>query len=206
MIGLKKFVSNKKGSFSIVFVILCLIGVILATGFLEILQKSYQINELQSMMDVAGTSALTTGVDQDSLRTGFEDKNNGNTQDFAVDTVVVENTFKQLMRTRLNNAQSIKSYEFRNVKAVPITEKTNKTLYDSKWGLGQSNKKHPQAVLDSTIIITMESQPMFDVLAGDTDTFFDAKTNSNFTVTYLGSAGDGLSELAVRSVTRLVYR
>lgn len=184
---LKKTIKSVKGSFSILFVILTFIGVLMATAFVDILIESWSMQEVQSVMDTAGVSALRVGVDETKLRV----------EEFYVDKDVVENEYEKLVGQLLSQSKKIKNVHFRRTIVENFTE---------KWGTGETTKARPQALLDSTIIIVVEGSPIFDLIPGTAELFYDSRKGSNFEVTYLGETQDGDIELAIRSVSRIVYR
>jgi len=187
MKSLKCFLRNTKGAFSILFVILIFIGVMIATAFMDMLVKSYTLQEVQSVMDVAGVSALQTGVDSRKLRVEI----------FDVDKNVVESNYKRLVSERMNESQKIINYRF-----VRTTVET----FNENWGLGITGKSRPQALIDSTMVIVVENSPMWDLIPGANETFYNSRDGEFFDVTYLGTTQDGQVELSIRSVSRIVYR
>lgn len=188
MNALKRFWNNKKGNFSILFVTLVLISVLVVTAFVDILKESWSIQEVQSIMDVAGVSALRTGVDETKLRVEI----------FKVDTNLVESKFNQMVSNELEGSEKIVDYRFVRTKV--------KQYAPENWGLGQTSKARPQAMIDSTMVITVEASPTFDMIPGTAKVFYDSKSQSDFEVTYNGRTQDGKIELTIRSVSRIVYR
>lgn len=184
---MKKFNQDTKGGMSILWVIIVLVAVILATGFMNVLEKAWTLNEAQSIMDIAGVSALQAGVDQQKLRVEI----------FDVDEHVVKNKYEQLIHRRFADNPKIVDYRFIELDVEKFEE---------NWGLGQTSKPRRQAVLKNTMFIVIENVPTLDLLEGGSQTFYDARSSADFTVTYIGETEDGHDELLVRSVTRVVYR
>jgi hypothetical protein len=187
MKSLKRLLNNKDGGFSILFVILIFIGIIVMVGFLDITVRSYTINELQSNMDVSGVSSLQSGIDKTKLRVEI----------FDVDKHIVEANYKKMISERLNEAENIESFHF---------IKTDVETFNSDFGLGKSSKTRPQALLDSTIVIVVDNSQMFDLVPGSYKMYYDSKSSDYFEIQYNGKTDDGKVELIVRSVSRLVYR
>lgn len=183
----KQFWLNVKGAFSIWFAILAFLGVLTITALGDVLVRGYVINEVQSIMDVAGTSALQSGVDQTKLRLEI----------FEVNKNVVESNYKAMVSQELNRFPKIAGYQFLD---------TDVEVFNENWGLGQSSKSRPQAMLDSTMVIVVEGSPVFDLIPGANQWFYHSKSNSYFDVSYIGKTNDGKVELLVRSVSRIVYR
>ncbi|MFF2531580.1 hypothetical protein ACFVS2_21970 [Brevibacillus sp. NPDC058079] len=187
MILFKQAIKSAKGSFSILFVILTFIGVLMATAFVDILIESWSMQEVQSIMDTASVSALRIGVDEAKLRVG----------EFKVNDNVVKHEYEKLVSMRFNDTKKIKKLSFYH---------TDVDLFTEKWGTGITNKARPQALLDSSVVIVVEGSPIFDLIPGTAEVFYNARANSDFEVTYLGETKDGNIELAIRSVSRIVYR
>ncbi|WCF11731.1 hypothetical protein NDS46_30775 (plasmid) [Paenibacillus thiaminolyticus] len=187
MNALKRFWKNRKGNFSILFVTLVFVGVLVATAFLDILFSSWSMQEIQSTMDVAGVSALRTGVDETKLRLEI----------FEVDKNVVENSYKRMVSNFLDNSEKIIDYRYTRTKVDSYVE---------NWGLGVSSKARPQAIIDSSMVITVEGSSLFDMVPGAAKVFYDSRSGSNFEVKYVERTQDGDIQLAIRSVSRIVYR
>lgn len=186
---IKLKIKEKKASFSLLYVILALIAVIMITGLMDVMHKAYVINEVQSIMDVAGVSSLRVGVDEKKLRLEI----------FDINETYVKNTFKYQVTGILKNSSNIKSYNLsdRNIKLNVI---------DSTWGLGDSVKKRPQAILDAVITLEIKTSVFFDTVPGISEKFYRSLSGDNFIVTLNGKTGDGYSEVMIRSVSRLVYK
>lgn len=187
MNAINKFLKDNRGSFSILFVVLIFIGVMVVTFFVDMMRQTYTLQEVQSIMDTASVSALRTGVDETKLRV----------QIFDVDKNTVENSYKRLVTNLIDESSNISDFRFTRTKVETFTE---------NWGTGETTKSRPQALLDSSMIITVESSPILDMIPGVEETFYDSRGGSNFEVNYMGRTQDGKVELAIRSVSRIVYR
>jgi hypothetical protein len=183
----KSFFSKKEGTFAILYVILIFVGILVIVGFTDVLVRNYTIDEVQSNMDVSGVSALQAGVDKTKLRVGK----------FEVDDHAVISKYKQMMQNQLKNADKIKSFTF---------VRTKVELYNSDFGLGNTNRKRPQALIDSTMVIVVDSSQMFDLIPGAYQSYYNSFDDSTLDVNYLGKNDDGKVELSIRSVSRIVYR
>lgn len=184
---LKDKAGKKEGAMTLLYVFLIFIALLVVIGFYDILIRSYTIDEIQSNMDMAGVSALQTSVDETHLRVG----------EFVIDEHVAKGTFRATLTNTMNGADKILSYRFINSEVE---------LYKDTFGLGQTSKSREQALIDSTIVIVVESSQIFDVVPGAYDTYYNSRDNAYFDVTYLGKTDDGKVELSVRSVSRVVYR
>lgn len=184
---IKSLLGKKEGASTILYVIIIFIAILIITAFTDMLIRSFTTSELQSSMDIAGVSSLQTGIDETKLRVEI----------FEVDSHVVEATYKNLVMKQLNASEKVKSYRF---------IRTDVENYNSNFGLGISKKNRPQALIDSTMIIVVESSQVFDFFPGAYKTYYDSKDSANFDISYLGKTEDGKVELSVRSVSRIVYR
>ncbi len=187
---MRNFLRSKTGSFSIIFLILCVIGIIIITGFVDLLGKTLALNEVQSIMDVAGTSALQAGVDENKLRA----------EKFRVEESFVKNAFRA-------QVYSLVPTDGYNIKGITIdTDNMVITYINDAWGLGDSARARPQVVFDTVAKVKIRSSYLFDTVPGVSEQFYRSLSNSNFTVTYNGRTSDGYTELIIRSVVRMVYR
>lgn len=185
---LREFLRKKDGGFPIIFVILIFVGCMVAVGFTDLLVRNYTMDEVQSKMDVAGISSLQSGVNTEKLRV----------QEFVVDKALVKNNYMTMMRQTMQNSDKIKDYKFYGEPKVDVI--------NSKFGIGNSSQNRPQAIIDSTMIIVVDSSQVFDLIPGAYDRYYNSKDGQYFDVKYNGKNEDGKVELSVRSVSRLVYR
>ena len=185
--SMKKFLKDTQGAISILFVILGVIAIMLCSAFLDLMQRQWILQEAQSIMDTAGVTALHAGVDQQKLRIG----------EFDVNKSVVRGHYQGLVSQKFSNSDSIISYNL---------IRTDISTFTDNWGVGVSSKQHPQAMLVSYIMVTVPSTPVLDFSEGFTETFYNSRGNTTFTVSYQGQNNDGQHELILRSVTRVVYR
>ncbi|TCK01315.1 UNVERIFIED_ORG: hypothetical protein BDK47_1166 [Anoxybacillus amylolyticus] len=182
-----RWLKEKQGSFAIIVAIVVFVGALTVTAFVDMLSRTYLINEVQSIMDVSGTSALRTGVDVVNLRA----------EDFRFDKNLVESNYRRMVSDQVGRLPNISHYQFVDMDV---------SVFQSAFGLGQTGKPRWQGMIDSTMMIQVEASPVFDLIPGATETFYDAKSSSSFQVSYVGKTEDGKVELLVRSVTRVVYR
>lgn len=187
---IKTFIVCKRGSMGILFVILSLIAVLVITGFIDILRMQTMFNEVQSVMDVAGASALQAGVDQEELKN----------ENLVVDKSDVRVTYRELIANVIHtDVGTINEYSiYDNDIVIDVT--------NSNWGLGTSTKNRPQVILDVVMRVQIDKSVYFDTVNSITKTFYDSFSKEGFTVSYNGQTKDGNTELIIRSVTRIVYR
>jgi hypothetical protein len=184
---IKKFLNDKKGAFSILFVILAFIGVLIMTWAVDVLKESYVISEVQGIMDVAGVSALNASVDKEALRG----------EEFKYDKDTLITTYHDIINQRIKTGDVI-SY-----KRLMKTEVRHDV---SSQGLGNGSKPSDQLWLDSVMMLRVKTSQVFDLVPSLQRQFYDSKSSGSFTITVSGQTEDGQTELIIRSVTRLVYR
>lgn len=184
-----KIKSNKSGVISIPIIMVIFISLIVIVGYLNIVEKNYVFNEIRSIMDVAGTSALKSGVDQTALRM----------EEFIVDESFVRKEYKRLISESISENTLITSFQLG-------TNDIDIDIYNSDWGLGSSTTSRPQARLEAVAKVRIKVNSTFDLMQLTQESYYDSFENRTFTITYAGQTGDGEIELIVRSVTRIVYR
>lgn len=182
-----KKLRKKTGSFSIMFVILSFIAVLIASGLVDIVGKSFALNEVQSIMDVAGVSSLQAGVDTTKLRV----------EEFYVDETYVKQAYRAQTGSLIKPGTYVKGFTI---------ERMNFGYENSQWGLGVTSSDRPQAYLDVVAKLRIKSSTYFDTIPSISKRFYNSRGGNNFTVTYNGVTSDGNIELIVRSVSRIVYR
>lgn len=190
---MKKLYKNKKGSWSLTNVVLVLIFIITFIGVLEWGKLSVGLNEIQSIMDIEGVTAIRTGVDVEELRTADENP----TTKFKFNKSEVITSYKGLIRKRFNSSKMISDYRFDTIKIEAFNE---------NWGLGANSKARPQVVLDSTMVLTIPSSMVFDTIDFIQGAFYRSRSNSTFQIAATGNQKDGFTEVIVRSVSRLYYK
>lgn len=184
---INNFLKNKKGNFSIIFVILAFIALLIITATTDIMRQAYVLNEAQGIMDVAGVSAIRGAVDEESLR--------GEEFIFSNDYAVAK--YREIVDSRFKETSIIK---FKDLEVEDIHYE-----YSSE-GLGQNAKEAHQVWMDSYMVVRVKSSPIFDLLPSLEKQFYKSYNRGNFSVTATGLTEDGESELIIRSVSRVVYR
>lgn len=175
------------GVLTILYVVLFIIAIYGVMAFSEIVSRSFLINETQSIMDTSGLAALRMGLDDEQLRL----------EKFEVNETVVEQEYKRLLKTAMKDYGAVDEYRVVRLKIRNI---------DEKWGLGVTAKAREQAVLDSTVMLVVDTYTPLDVYPYLSNKYQDGYEGEDFTINYIGQTEDGKAELMVRSVTRLVYR
>lgn len=211
---LKEKLKSNKGAYSILAAILILIMATMMTAYVDILNKKWALNEVQTIMDSSGINTLQNQVNNKSLRAEIlsldPDKPNISDGDYADTTDKsfspsvqqkyksdMTNYYKQEVDKQIKGQTNVSEYDVERVDVV--------FSYDN-WGLGETKKKLPQITLDSVVRMRIKTTSLFDDITKVSSVMYSSRNNANFTVTYNGTTEDGQSELIVRSVTRLVYR
>lgn len=183
---MEKF-KKKDGAVSIMIVVALLVGVFIIAGSVEIVKRSHTMNEIGYIMDIASVTALRSGVDEEKLRA----------EEFAIDKSMVIRNYHSMVDQSLDNYGHIVSHKHVKTKVEGFKE---------TWGLGQTGKAREQVLIDSTVLLKVHSNNFFDTIPAVGKRFYDARSNSDFEITYNGVGEDNLVELSVRSVSRVVYR
>lgn len=184
----KLALTNKKGSFSMLFVILCFVGVLLISGFIDILFKTYSINEVQGIMDNAGVSALRAGVNETKWRV----------EELEINETVVKNKFHELVNKSLSRSGAVVDYEMRPKVIPPNSPELKK--------LGIPNGERDQYFLVAEARVKYDSDPMIDTVAFASLKYYNFFNKRGEEIRYEGVTEDGYAEVVVRSVSRLVLR
>lgn len=201
---IKQVLKNVKGVFSILVVITVFIVLLAIMAFSDIASKSWAVNEIQSIMDTSGMNALQTTVDTNKLRAEIFSIDNKNEMDTETDDVSLSDYERKISA---KYKDEIRKHVKTNKNIVALNVEQVKVDWGKDtWGLGETQKKRPQIVLDTVSKVRIKSSSYFDDLGGLTKDMYNARNGSNFTVTYNGQKSDGTVELIIRSVTRMVYR
>lgn len=211
---MKSKLKNQRGAYAIMATILILTMATVMMGYIDILNKKWAVNEVQTMMDSAGINTLQNQVNNRALRAEIisldpnadnisgGDYANTNTNGF---TASEQQKYRSDMALYYTNEIDRQIREGTLITDYDV-ERVDVTFSYDNWGLGTTTRAVPQITLDSVVRIKVKTTGMFDDLMSISRTMYSARNNANFTVTYNGSAGDGETELIIRSVTRLVYR
>lgn len=210
---MKDILKNEKGSISVLGVIVTIIIVTVLSGYVSILNSSWVLNEVQSIMDLCATNALQSSLDSEALRKevfGVVDENGSsantsisNNGTGVVDQRKVNSILKNLYQKELNN----------NISPQGLIKKASLVSFDSDlvysdWGVNynSNSKKRPQLRLDAVVQITLKANSEFDGLNNYKLERYNAKNNQNMQITVNGVSNDGEVILTVRTLTRMVYK
>nr|WP_162182149.1 hypothetical protein [Jeotgalibacillus malaysiensis] len=207
---LKSRLNNEKGSYSIIAVMLIFIILIAVAAYTDMITKRWTINEVQAVMDLSGGNTLKKHVNlnelyQEKIGDGrfTSDKNKEQIKselEAAVDEDYlrkIEDAYKEELFNQIKVNDTISS--------VQVTNLDVDFGYTNE-GLGEKATPRPQFVIDSVVQLEVKTSNQFDTGANYTSQVFSSFNSSNFEVTVIDKPKDGKQTLAVRSVTRLVYR
>lgn len=186
-INLFKKKDGYSGLMSLWYVVIFIIGIFGVMAFSEIVSRAFLLNETQSIMDTSGVAALRMGLDDEALRV----------EKFDVDGTVVEKEYRRMVSEALDDYGALVDYRF---------VRTETEYFKENWGLGVTNKPREQFLLDSTILLVVDTYTPLDVYPTLQRTYFNSRENQDFSIKYMGQNEDGRAEIMVRSVTRIVYR
>lgn len=184
---LTRFAKNKKGSFSILFVILAFISLLVITATTDIMRQAYVLNEVQGIMDVAGVSAIRGSVDEETLRA----------EEFVFSRDYAITNYHKIVDSRVKPGNVI---VYKKLKVDDIHYEYN------NQGLGSNAGNAHQVWMDSYMILRVKTSPIFDLLPSLEKRFYKSYNNENFSITASGTTENGEKELIIRSVSRVVYR
>lgn len=214
-IKIKEKMYNNNGGISILFVILCLIAVFIIAGLLNFNKVSYIQNELQSAVDISSTNALKNALNLKALKEKEEISTDGQTSGIgdinSGEINVVDDEIKKQIKLELNQELS-KNLALTDMGIVNYwVENVEISEMSSEWGVNYSNgiahkKYRPMLYVDAIIQVQIKSNVNFDVLSSYNLDYYSAKDNQNKNVAVSGIEKDGITTLAVRTASRVVYR
>lgn len=189
-----KEILNKKGSISIIYIILIFITSIIILGYVSITNKTISINEIQGIMDNAGVIALRKSVNETKWRV----------EELEVNESMARNEFINIIHEYLDAGKGklLKSYNIQrnNIRIYPPN-------HPGLSKLGIPSDERNQYFLEATMTATYPAESIVDTVAYHAITYFDfLNTNDYATAMVSGKDKDGNVEIIVRTVSRLVLR
>lgn len=211
---MKALLKSERGAYSIITAILVITLVSCLAAYVDIVNMRWALNEVQTVMDASGVNTLQNQVNNKALRaeilslsSSAKDITDQDYADVSKGTFTkkeqeyykaeIREYYRRELARQMEFVEKITEYD---VERVDIT-----FSYD-EWGLGETGRPLPQVTLEAVVRMRVATTPFFDVYDQVSKTMYSSRNNANFTVTYSGVAGDGQTELIVRSVTRLVFR
>lgn len=190
---MNKNILSNKGVISVNYVILILIGVIIAVGFLNIIAKTMSINEIQGHLDKAGVIALRYGVDETQWRL----------EKLVIDEEMAKDKFREVVGSSINPGRDrlLKSFYIRELNIYPPNHPGLKKL-----GI-PSDKEREQYYIESVAEASYGSNKISDNITVHTIQYFDFLNTNNVVKKQITTSNEGgESKIIVRSVSRLVLR
>ncbi len=189
---LYKILNNQKGSYSILIIIVAFIMIASITGMLDLIFKNYAIEEIQGVMDMAGVSCLKKAVDQTYLRM---DK-------LKVEPAVAASWYitevKKLIKPSGNSNAIIRYFDL-NINDIDVT-----SGYSDSWGF-DDNKPRQYAMIRVLARARVKAS-WYDKVEKLAKRYYDSKSNTTFTIEFVGVNNNGEAEIIIRSVSRIVFR
>ncbi|MEK3956030.1 MULTISPECIES: hypothetical protein [unclassified Psychrobacillus] len=192
-------IRNKEGAMSLWMVIVLLVAVVVFTGLVEIMQRSFALQEINSVMDTAGVTALSKNVKEEEIEKWERYYRTGNYKPDINDLVSKEGT-KHLYKKIVEDDTA-------HITFIRDTDDAKLTVssYEDTHGLGTSTLPRPQVEIDSVMIVTVDAHGLFDKIANLNKWYYESRSSENFMISYIGENEDGEVELSIRSVTRIIY-
>lgn len=211
-----KLQNNKKGSISIMGIIIALILVTVITGFMNVLASSYVYNEVQSIMDLSSINAMQYSIEDEALKREILGVENPSGQ-LEDDTIIhsdgtfnnkviqskINQTLLKYYRRELSN--QIKSNSL--IKNYKIVNCNGELEYDS-WGANYNGQKkqRPQLSFNSVVQVTIKSDKEFDTVDNYSLKLFNARNKGTINISVDGKTADGNLVLTIRTLSRLIYK
>lgn len=216
---------SKKGSISMIGIIITLIGITVLSGFMAILNSSYVINEVEAIMELSSTNAIQKSIDTELLRqemlgiidptTGKPGKDTTISHDGDGAVKVNNQKITTIMRNNYQRELNRNVAPGGLIQAVRLVHFDSSLVY-SKWGTNYTLKEYgmaiedgklrPQIVINSVVQIDLKATSKFDGLNNYNLNLYNAFNGQNMTVAVSGVAEDGTVTLTVQTMARSIYR
>lgn len=204
-----KIIKNKDGAVSVIVVIFVLILATMLAGMVDMGIMQFGIKETQTKIDVAGTNALYSSINLESLRLETLEVEGGGTG-IGADGSGLDSINSSKYESVINNRYRDELRMIRYGGQTPQIQYTKVDLEYSDFGLGfkgSSVNKRPQVVLESVVSYTVASSSVSDIFSGNKGKEIKSShANTNFTVTIGETSGDGEMQVLIHSITRLVLK
>ena len=187
----KKFLKDKSGATSMLFVLMAFILIFIIGGARNIMFKKLTISEVKNTADIAGVSALRASVNNDEHRL----EHIGNPD--IINLTQARTMFMSMMKSCLDNQKFIESWY---IDPNQITVE-----YDSDDWRFDDSKERNEAFINAVIHVRYKTGffDNSDIVSGFV---YNSKTNNKFDVQYVGKTNDGLGEVIIYSSSRIVFK
>lgn len=204
-------IRNQKGDISLLGILIVLIGITMISSFFNITKKSWVKSELQSILDISTINALSKSIDRDKMREQiYQIKGTGKYIDMRGGNPVFGNdpSYKNVIKTNLSNELK------KNIKAsngtiisYDIKHFDSNLCYTLK-GVNSNNSSQfkPQLYMEAVILLDIKNVKDFDDLNSYNLKFQNAISSNISSVTVVETKKDGITTIAVRTTSRIVFR
>lgn len=204
-------IRNQKGDISLLGILIVLIGITMISGFFNITKKSWVKSELQSILDISTINALSQSIDRDKMREQiYQIKGTGKYIDTrgGYPTYGDDSAYKDVIKTNLSNELK------KNIKAsngtiisYDIKHFDSNLEYNSK-GVNSNNSSQlkPQLYMEAVILLDIKNVKDFDNLNSYNLEFKNAISSNISNVTVVETKKDGITTIAVRTTSRIVFK
>ena len=204
-------IRNQKGDISLLGILIVLIGITMISGFFNITKKSWVKSELQSILDISTINALSQSIDRDKMREQiYQIKGTGKYIDMrgGYPTYGNDPSYKNVIKTNLSNELK------KNIKASNGTiisyniKHFDSDLYNTPKGVNSNNAPQvkPQLYMEAVILLDIKNIKDFDDLNSYNLEFKNAISSNISNVTVVETKKDGITTIAVRTTSRIVFK
>ena len=204
-------IRNQKGDISLLGILIVLIGITMISSFFNVTKKSWVKSELQSILDISTINALSQSIDRDKMREQiYQIKGTGKYVDMrgGYPTYGTDPSYKNVIKTNLSNELK------KNIKASNGTiisyniKHFDSDLYDTSKGVNSNNfpQVKPQLYMEAVILLDIKNIKDFDYLNSYNLEFINAISSNISNVTVVETKKDGITTIAVRTTSRIVFK
>ena len=197
---MNKFYKDERGAISILFVLTILIAVTIASGYMDIFFRQSMEDELQGMSDITAVSAVRKGIDEQEMRLERFCDDDG--KSFAEDDII--NYFRNKFEQQAKSLNRTKQVSFENIQ-VHCQESSSLGIAGTDNDGNKLTKDQIWLEVD-TIITYKGGEARWDNVAVKSKKYVNFFTNEKGSIETSGIAEDGLKEIPIRSVARVVLR
>lgn len=205
-------IRNQKGDISLLGILIVLIGITMISSFFNITKKSWVKSELQSILDISTINALSQSIDRDKMREQiYQIKGTGKYIDMrgGYPTYGNDPSYKNVIKTNLLNElkKNIRVSASGTIISCNIKNFDSNLYYTSK-GVNSNNSSQlkPQLYMDAVILLDIKNIKDFDDLNSYNLEFKNAISSNISNVTVVETKKDGITTIAVRTTSRIVFK
>lgn len=205
-------IRNQKGDISLLGILIVLIGITMISSFFNITKKSWVKSELQSILDISTINALSQSIDRDKMREQiYQIKGTGKYIDMrgGYPTYGEDPAYKNVIKTNLSNElkKNIKASASGTIISYNIKNFDSNLYYTSKGvNSNNSSQSKPQLYMEAVILLDIKNIKDFDDLNSYNLEFKNAISSNISNVTVVETKKDGITTIAVRTTSRIVFK